>query len=138
MNKTILIGNLGKDPELSYTQSGQPVCKFSLATRDKWKDKSGEWKDITDWHNIVVWGKLGETISKYLNKGSQVAVEGKSKTRKYADKSGGPDRYITEVVVHDVQFLDSKRDQQGQGTAGQQNNGYAGGQAGPQGENLPF
>lgn len=134
MNKAMIIGNLGKDPELSYTQSGQPVCKFPVATRDKWKDKSGEWKEITDWHNVVIWGKLGETVAKYIQKGSQVYVEGKNKTRKYADKSGGPDRYITEISVNSmdggkVEFLDSKRDRQDSGSQHGQYN---------QPENTPF
>lgn len=103
-NKCILIGRLGKDPELKFTPSGAAVCSFSIATSEAWEDKSGEKKERTEWHQVVVWGSLAELCSKYLSKGRQAMVEGKVSTREWPDKNGGK-RYSTEVIASSVQFL---------------------------------
>jgi single-strand DNA-binding protein len=105
VNKVILIGNLGRDPEVKYLPSGSAVCNVTLATSESWKDKeSGEKKDRTEWHNVVFFGKLAEIAGEYLKKGSQVYVEGSLRTRKWQDKEG-KDRYTTEIVVSDMQML---------------------------------
>ncbi|MBI5445475.1 MAG: single-stranded DNA-binding protein [Deltaproteobacteria bacterium] len=113
VNKVILIGNLGKDPEVRYTQGGTAVGNFSLATTER--RKQGEtWADHTEWHNIVVFGRQAELSSQYLQKGSTVYVEGRLQTRKWQDKEGN-NRYMTEIVVNDIQFLGRTK---GQATAG--------------------
>lgn len=104
VNKVILVGNLGKDPEVRYTNSGSPVARFSLATSEVWNDRDGNRQERTEWHNVVVWGKQGEHCGQYLAKGRQVYVEGSIRTRSYDDKSGNK-RYVTEVVAQRVQFL---------------------------------
>jgi len=104
VNKVILVGNLGKDPELRYTASGTAVCNFSIATANKYKDKQGEWQESTEWHNIVVWAGLAEVCGKYLEKGKQVYIEGRTQTRSYDDRDGNK-RYITEVVANEMQML---------------------------------
>ncbi len=104
----IIVGNLGADPEVRYTPSGSAVANFSVATSESWKDKNtGEKKERTEWHRIVVWGKLGELCGEYLSKGRQVYVEGRLQTRSYDDKEGVK-RYMTEIIATDVQFLGSK------------------------------
>ena len=103
INKAILVGNLGKDPELRYTASGQAVATFSLATTEKFKNKSGEQQERTEWHNIVAWGPLAERMATRLHKGEKVAVSGKLNHRQYDDKNGDR-KYMTEIVVDD--FLD--------------------------------
>ena len=113
VNKVILIGNLGKDPELRYTPGGQAVASFPLATSEKWRDKEGVMQDNTEWHNIVVWGRQAETAKEYLAKGRQVYIEGRIQTRSWDDKDGNK-RYTTEVVAQRVQFLGSR----GQGGGG--------------------
>ena len=104
VNKVILIGNLGKDPELRYTPSGQPVATFSLATTERWNDRNGQRQDRTEWHNIVAWGKLGELVNQYLKKGRSAYIEGRITTRSWEDKDGNK-RYKTEIVANQVQFL---------------------------------
>jgi len=104
VNKVILIGNLGKDPDLRYTPSGQAVATFSLATNDRYKDKDGQMVERAEWHNIVVWGKQAETAKEYLKKGRQIFVEGRIAYRTYDDREGNK-RYITEVVAQRLQFL---------------------------------
>ena len=105
VNKVILIGRLGRDPELKYTGTGTPFCRFSIATDDSWTDKaSGERQERTEWHNIVVWGKQGELCGQYLAKGRQVYVEGSIRTRSYDDKTGTK-RYVTEIVAQRIRFL---------------------------------
>jgi single-strand DNA-binding protein len=105
LNKAMLIGRLGRDPELRYTQSGQAVCNFSMATDDSFTDKSGQKQDKTEWHNIVAWGKQAELCANYLSKGRLVYVEGSIQTRKWQDKDGH-DRWTTEIKAMRVQFLD--------------------------------
>ena len=104
VNKVILVGNLGKDPELRYTQTGSAVANFSLATSEQWNDREGKRQERTEWHNIVVWGKQAEHCGQYLSKGRQVFIEGSIRTRSYDDKSGNK-RYITEIVAQRIQFL---------------------------------
>ncbi len=104
VNKVILLGNLGADPELRHTDSGTAVCNMSLATSRKWKNKEGELQDETEWHKIVVWSKQAESCAEYLRKGSQAYVEGRIGTRKWEDKDGN-DRYTTEITAERVQFL---------------------------------
>jgi single-strand DNA-binding protein len=104
VNKVILVGNLGKDPELRYTPAGAAVATFSLATSERYKDKSGEWVDKTEWHNIVAWRNLAEICGKYLHKGKQIYIEGKIQTRSYEDRDGNK-RYITEIVADQMQML---------------------------------
>ncbi len=101
INLVLLAGNLGKDPDLRFTQSGTAVANFSLATSERFKDQSGEWKDKTEWHKIVVWGKTAENCGEYLRKGSKILLRGKLQTRKWQDKNGN-DQYTTEVVAHEV------------------------------------
>ncbi len=109
LNKVMLIGNLGKDPEVRYTTSGQGVASFSIATTEKYKNKSGEWEEKTEWHNIVLWGKLAEIAKDYLSKGKTVFIEGRLQTRKWQDKDGR-DRYNTEIVGDRMQMLSPKGD----------------------------
>ncbi|HEY0250623.1 MAG TPA: single-stranded DNA-binding protein, partial [Kofleriaceae bacterium] len=96
VNKVILVGNLGADPDMRYTPSGQGVCELRVATSESWNDKNGQRQERVEWHRIVVWGKRAEVCSKYLSKGRQVYVEGRIQTRTYDDKDGNK-RYITEV-----------------------------------------
>ncbi|GIW55353.1 MAG: single-stranded DNA-binding protein [Nitrospiraceae bacterium] len=110
VNKVILIGNLGRDPEVRYLPDGSPVASFSLATNETWRDKSGEKQERTEWHRCQAWGRLAEIAGEYLKKGSQVYVEGSLRTRKWQDKSG-QDRYTTEIVVERLQMLGGKRDE---------------------------
>ena len=103
VNKVILVGNLGSDPDMKYTPSGQAVCEFSLATSESWNDKNGTKQEKTEWHRIVVWGKRAEVCSKYLAKGRQAFVEGRITTRTW--EKDGQKHYKTEIVANDVQFL---------------------------------
>ena len=116
LNKVFLIGNLGKDPEVRYTPSGQAVANFNIATTDVWNDKSGERQERTEWHRIVVWGKQGETAGEYLRKGRQVHIEGRLQTREWTDKDNQK-RYTTEIIADRVTFLGS-RDGGGGGSGG--------------------
>jgi len=109
VNKVLLLGRLGKDPDLRFSQNQTPICNFSLATSERRKDASGQWSDHTEWHNIVVFGKTAENCSNYLKKGREVFIEGKIQTRKWQDKEG-KDRYTTEILAQTVQFVGSKGD----------------------------
>jgi single-strand DNA-binding protein len=113
VNKVILLGNLGKDPELSYLPSGQSVAKFSLATSRKFKDKNGELKDETEWHNIVAWGKLGEIAAQYLKKGRQAYVEGRISSRKWEDREG-KQRTTVEIVADEVVMVGGRGEEGGE------------------------
>jgi single-strand DNA-binding protein len=110
VNKVILIGNLGKDPELRYTPGNQAVASFSLATTERWRDRDGNPQDRTEWHNIVVWGRQAEIAKEYLSKGRQVYIEGRIQTRSWEDKDGNK-RYTTEVIAQRLNFLGSRADQ---------------------------
>lgn len=108
VNKVILVGNLGNDPDIRYTPGGSAVANISLATTDSWKDKNtGELQEKTEWHRIVFFNRLAEIVGEYLRKGSQVYVEGRLQTRKWQDKSG-QDRYTTEIVANEMQMLGSR------------------------------
>ncbi|KAA0888810.1 single-stranded DNA-binding protein [Oryzomonas rubra] len=119
LNKVILIGRLGKDPEVRFTASGTAVCNFSLATSETFKDKSGEKQEKTEWHNIQLWSKLAEIAGEYLAKGALVYIEGRIQTRKWQDNSGA-DRYTTEIVGMQMQMLSSKNEGRSESVAGDQ------------------
>lgn len=117
VNKVILVGNLGKDPEIKYTQSGTAVASITVATSENYKDKqSGEWQEKTEWHNVVLWQRLAEIAGEYLKKGSKVYIEGRLQTRSWEDKQGQK-RYTTEVVGNDLVLLGG-RGEGGQGGGG--------------------
>jgi single-strand DNA-binding protein len=105
VNKVILVGNVGADPEVKYTPSGIPVGKFSLATNERFKNKSGEWQDRTEWHNIVAWQRLAEIVGEYVSKGSKVYIEGKLQTSSWEDQRSGEKKYRTEIVARDIVLL---------------------------------
>ncbi|TMH03436.1 MAG: single-stranded DNA-binding protein [Betaproteobacteria bacterium] len=107
VNKVILVGNLGRDPETRYTTGGEAVTNISIATTDTWKDKSGEKQERTEWHRVAFFGKLAEIAGEYLKKGSQVYVEGRLQTRKWQDKEG-QDKYTTEIIADRMQMLGSR------------------------------
>jgi single-strand DNA-binding protein len=107
LNKAILIGNLGADPETRYMQDGTCVCNIRIATTERFKDKTGERQERTEWHRVVLWGKLGEIANQYLKKGSQVYIEGKIETRKWTDRDG-QDRYTTEIRANEMKMLGGK------------------------------
>ena len=107
INKVILIGNLGRDPEVKFLEGNVAVAKFSVATNESYKDKKGDWQTVTEWHDVVAWRALAERAEKQLKKGSQVYVEGKLTHRKYQDKDG-IDRYVTEVVANSFRILDRR------------------------------
>ena len=140
INKVILIGRLGQDPEVRYTPDGTAVANFSIATSEEWKDKnSGEKRERTEWHRIVAWRRLGEICGEYLSKGRQVYIEGRIQTRSWEDKDGNK-RYTTEIIASDVQFLGGRDSATTAGpSAGAPD---AGGQApspqGPQDDDIPF
>lgn len=127
INKAILIGNLGADPEIRYTQSGTPVTTFNVATTERWKDKSGEQQEHTEWHRIVTWQRLAEICSEYLSKGTKVYIEGRIQTRKWQDQNGN-DRYTTEIVAREMKILSPRN------TGG----GFGGGGGGDFSEPPPF
>jgi single-strand DNA-binding protein len=136
LNKVQLIGHLGQNPEMRYTQSNTPVCNFSLATNEKWKDKDGNKQEHTEWHKIVVWGKQAELCNEYLSKGRRVYLEGKNKTRSW-ETDTGEKRYMTEVHISNVVFLGGKEN----GSAAQHNgqDNYAGPHSTGLGDDdLPF
>ncbi len=134
LNKVMLIGNLGKDPELRFTPSGRAVARFPIATSEAWTTQEGQKQERTEWHNVVVWGKQAESCGQYLNKGRQVFIEGSIRSRQYDDKEGQK-RYITEVIAQRVQFLGGggRGDGAGRGAA----SGGGGGGGGGGGEDLP-
>jgi len=115
VNKVILVGNLGRDPEVRYTGGGTAVANLAVATSESWKDKqTGEKKERTEWHRVVLWARLAEIAGQYLTKGSKVYVEGQLQTRKWQDQNG-QDRYSTEIVGRDLQMLDTRGGGQGGG-----------------------
>jgi single-strand DNA-binding protein len=139
LNKVMLIGNLGKDPEVRFTPSGRAVAKFSLATSEQWTTPEGQRQDRTEWHNIVVWGKQAETCGQYLSKGRQVFIEGSIRSRQYDDKEGQK-RWITEIVAQRVQFLGGGR---GDGAGAGARGGASGGDEAPpapmpEDDDIPF
>ena len=140
VNKVILVGNLGKDPEVRFTSGGSAVANFSIATSEVWNDRDGKRQERTEWHNIVVWGKQAEHCGQYLSKGRQVYVEGSIRTRSYDDKNTGAKRYITEIVAQRVQFLGGgggTRLAQQPEPPGNEDMGVGGGQP-PADDDIPF
>ena len=118
VNKAILVGRLGRDPEVRYTTSGTPVANFSLATDESWTDKNGERQRRTEWHQIVVWSRLAEICERYLRKGRLVFIEGQIQTREWEDRDGNR-RRTTEIVARNMQMLGSRSDEIGTGSAAQ-------------------
>lgn len=116
INKVIIVGNLGQDPELRYTGSGTAVCNLRIATNESYKDSSGEWVDRTEWHSVVAWARLAEICNEYLKKGSQVYIEGSLQTRNYDDKDGIT-RYTTEIKAREMMMLGGRGDGGGFGGA---------------------
>ena len=138
VNKVILIGNLGKDPEVKYTPQGTPVAKITLATNERFKDKAGEWQDRTEWHNVVLWQRLAEIAGEYLKKGGKVYIEGRLQTRSWDDKTSGQKKWMTEVIANDLVLLGGR----GEGGGGDHARGAAAGnnnfdQRAPEPEHAP-
>lgn len=139
VNKVIILGNLGKDPEVRFTPGGKALARFPVATSERWTDQDGNRQERTEWHNVVVWGKQAESCGQYLAKGRQVYVEGSLRTRQYDDKDGNR-RYTTEVVARDVRFLGTS------GAGGAGGGGRSGGSMsapsgedfGPPDDDIPF
>jgi len=141
INKVILIGNLGADPEMRYTQNGTPVATFSLATTERRKGQDGQVQEMTEWHRIVAWQRLAEICGEYLSKGSKVYIEGRLQTRKWKDQSGN-DRYTTEIVAREMKML-SPRATSGSGGGDYNGSGYGFGgepfpEPPPMGDDVPF
>ncbi|HEX6160474.1 MAG TPA: single-stranded DNA-binding protein [Thermoanaerobaculia bacterium] len=118
VNKVILVGRLGKDPEIRSTPSGQSVTKFTIATDERFTDRSGERQERTEWHNIVAWGKLAEICGQYLKKGKLVYIEGSIRTDSWDDKESGQKRYRTEIIANTMQMLDRREGDGGGGYSG--------------------
>ena len=113
VNKVILVGNVGKDPEVRYSQSGTPAANFSLATNERFKDRNDEWHDRTEWHSIVAWQRLAEIVGEYVAKGSKVYVEGKLQTTSWEDWQSGERKYRTEIVARDLLLLGPRENSRG-------------------------
>ena len=113
VNKVILVGNVGQDPEVKYTASGVPVAKLSLATNEPFKDRNDQWQDRTEWHRVVAWQRLAEIVGEYVRKGSKLYVEGKLQTSTWDDRQNGGKKYRTEVVARDIVLLSSRDNGQG-------------------------
>ncbi len=113
LNKVILIGNLGKDPEVRYLPNGEAVANFSIATTEKWKGQDGQMVEKTEWHNIQMYKRLAEIAGQYLKKGSQIYIEGRIQTRKWQDKQTGADRYTTEIIANEMKMLGGRTESQG-------------------------
>ncbi|MEW5799088.1 MAG: single-stranded DNA-binding protein [Bacteroidota bacterium] len=135
LNKVMLIGNLGKDPELKYTPSGVAVATFSMATSEQWKDQDGNAQERTEWHNIVAWRKLAEIVGEYLKKGKKVYVEGKLQTRNY--EKDGVKRYITEIVADQIIMLDGAGQRSNSSASAAEETAPATSDA-PKDDDLPF
>jgi single-strand DNA-binding protein len=144
VNKVILVGNLGRDPEIRSLPSGQPVANFSLATSRRWKDREGNRQEKTEWHNIVCYGKQAEIAGQYLTKGKQIFVEGRIETRSWDDKQTGEKKYRTEIICDNFQMLGSAGGGRGGGGAQASHDeepSYGGGGSGPAGgedDDIPF
>lgn len=123
VNKVILLGNVGKDPDIKVLPSGQPVANFSIATSERFKDQQGNWQDRTEWHNMTAYGKLAEIVRDYVKKGSKLYAEGRLTTRSWDDKESGKKVYRTEIVVGDISLLSGRGEEGGQ--SGQSSSGYS-------------
>jgi single-strand DNA-binding protein len=136
INKVILVGRLGKDPEIRSTPQGTSVAKFTVATDEKFTDRAGEKQERTEWHNIVAWGKLGEICGQYLKKGKLVYIEGSIRTDSWDDKESGQKKYRTEIVARDMKMLDRRGDEGG-GGGGSYGGGYSRGAGSGGGKSAP-
>ena len=128
VNKVMLLGNVGKDPEMRASQGGMVIASFSLATADRQKDQTGNWVDKTEWHNLVCFGRTAEIVRDYVKKGSQIFVEGKIQTRSWDDKESGQKKYRTEILVNDLSLLGGRNGEGGGGGSqysGSQQGGYS-------------
>jgi len=137
LNKAMLIGNLGADPETRFTQDGTCVCNLRLATTEKYKNRNGEQVEKTEWHRVVLWGRLGEIANQYLKKGARVYIEGKIETRKWQDRDGN-DRYTTDIRANEMKMLGGGAQGGGQQSAGYQQGGNAPAPAAAKPSNDPF
>ncbi|HVT58763.1 MAG TPA: single-stranded DNA-binding protein [Thermoanaerobaculia bacterium] len=147
LNKVMLIGNLGRDPEVRSTPNGQPVATFTIATNRRWKDKNGQRQEQTEWHNIVVWGKQAEIAGQYLTKGKQIFLEGRIQTRSWEDRQSGEKKYKTEIICDNFQMLGQRgggaetETHAGPGGAAgpsYDEGGGAGGAGSPEDDDIPF
>lgn len=138
VNKVILVGNLGKDPEVRYMPSGGAVANVTIATSEQWKDKqTGDAQERTEWHQVVFYGRPAEIVGEFLRKGSQIYVEGSMRTRKWQDKQGN-DRYTTEIIASDMQMLGTPRSGQGEGKGAQASSSLADTNTGTDDDGIPF
>jgi single-strand DNA-binding protein len=137
INKVILVGRLGKDPEIRSTPQGTSVAKFTIATDEKFTDRAGEKQERTEWHNIVAWGKLGEICGQYLKKGKLVYIEGSIRTDSWDDKESGQKKYRTEIVARDMKMLDRRGDEGGGGGGGSYGGGYSQSRGSGSGKSAP-
>jgi len=140
INKVILVGRLGKDPEIRATPQGTPVAKFTVATDEKFTDRAGEKQERTEWHNITAWGKLGEICGQYLKKGKLVYIEGSIRTDSWDDKESGQKKYRTEIVANTMKMLDRRGDEGGGGGGGgyeRSSGGYGQSQSQSRGNSKP-
>ena len=137
LNKVLLIGNLGKDPEVRYTASGTAITTFSLATTEKYKSKSGEWEEKVEWHQITLWSKLAEIAGAYLTKGKSVFIEGRLQTRKWQDNDGN-ERYTTEIVGDKMQMLSPKASSNTSSSPDNLGDSFSGGPGGWDSSEIPF
>jgi single-strand DNA-binding protein len=117
VNKVVLLGHIGKDPDVRYTPSGTALAKFSLATNEAFKDKSGEWQERTEWHNVVAWQRLAEIVGEYVHKGTRAYVEGRLQTSSWNDRQSGETRHRTEIVAREIVLLGGPREEQQNGHA---------------------
>ena len=141
INKVILVGNVGADPEVKYTPSGVPVGKFSLATNERFKNKNGEWQERTEWHNIVAWQRLAEIVGEYVSKGSKVYIEGKLHTSSWEDRRSGEKKYRTEIVARELVLLGLRENgssKQEPATTGEQREPDGAGSGEITDEDIPF
>lgn len=121
VNKVILVGNVGKDPEIKFATSGMPLANFTLATSERFKDKSGEWQERTEWHSLVAFQRTAEIVRDYVKKGSKLYVEGRLQTRSWDDQASGQKRYKTEILVNDLVLLSGRDDSSGGGNYSRSN-----------------
>jgi single-strand DNA-binding protein len=138
LNKVMLIGNLGRDPEVRHTTSGQTVASFSLATSRKWRDRDGNRQEQTEWHNIVCWGRQAEIAGQYLTKGRQIYVEGRIQTRSWDDQQSGEKKYRTEVVCDNFQMLGSRGSGSEYGGGPESSPAEPASDDGPDDDDIPF
>ncbi|ABF41224.1 single-strand binding protein [Candidatus Koribacter versatilis Ellin345] len=118
VNKVILVGNVGKDPEVKYTPQGTAIARFSVATSERFKDKQGEWQDRTEWHSITAWQKLAEIVGEYVKKGNKIYIEGRLRTDSWDDQKTGEKKYRTEIVANDIVLLGGRGGGEGGGEEG--------------------